>query len=128
LPDSPWIGLVRRDIRLGGQGNAGNLQDEVEDMHSSGSAMLNGAGEMRETGARFSVSALPNPIAKESARLVRVLALACRVGFWLLVERGLRGFGLTTPELASRLAQRWLRRAAEARVLGDECRTRDEGA
>jgi len=105
--------------------SAGTLQDEAEGMHGSGSAMPNGAGEMRE---RFSVLALPNSMAKECALLVRVLALACRVGLWLLVERGLRGLGLTTPELAPRLAQRWLRRAAEARLLGEECRTRDEGA
>jgi len=90
--------------------------------------MPNGAGEMHEASARFSVLPLPNPIAKGSALLVRVLGLACRVVFWLLVERGLRGLGLTPPELAPRLAQRWLLRAAEARLLGEECRTRDEGA
>jgi len=96
-------------------------------MHGSGSAMPNGAGEMRETSARLSGLVLPNSMAKESALLVRVLALACRVGFWLLVERGLRGLGLTPPKLAPRLARRWLLRAAEARLLGEECRTRDEG-
>lgn len=118
---------MRGDIRLGGQGNVGNLQNEAEGMHGSGSAMPNGAGEMRETGARFSVVALPASRAKGAALLLKVLGLGCRVGFWLLVERGLRGFGLTTPELALRLARRWLLRAAEARLLGEECRTRDEG-
>jgi len=82
---------------------------------------------MGEPGARLSGLVLPNSMAKKSALLVKVLGLACRVGFWLLVERGLRGLGLTTPELAPRLARRWLLRAAEARLLGEECRTRDDG-
>jgi len=96
-------------------------------MHGSGSAMPNRPSKMREPGARLSGLVLPNSMAKKSALLVKVLDLGCRVVFWLLVERGLRGLGLTTPELAPRLARRWLLRAAEARLLGEECRTRDEG-
>lgn len=81
---------------------------------------------MGEVGARMSGFASLKPRGNEFALLLRVLGLACRVGLWLLIERGLRALGLKTPELAIRLAQRWLRRAAEARLLNEECRTRTE--